>query len=132
VLFGRQRGDTVSQVFVRLFGSLALAVLLSSSPIPNAHAQNEQKSQKTSRRLLLNIKPDYPLTMRSAHIGGMVRMNVTVSPVGNVIKIELIGGNAVFSESAIKAVMKWKYAPAATETTDEVQFRFNPDSPNSR
>jgi TonB family protein len=123
----------VSQVFVRLFGSLALAVLLSFSPIPNAYAQNEQKSPKTARRhLLTNIKPEYPLSMRNAHIGGMVRMNVTVSPAGNVIKIELIGGNAVFSESAIRAVTKWKYAPAATETTDEVQFRFNPDVPNTR
>ena len=122
----------MSQVLVRLLISLALAVLLSSSPIPNAHAQNEQKPQKTARHLLLNIKPDYPLPMRNAHIGGTVRMNVTVSPAGNVTKIELIGGNAVFSESAIKARMKWKFAPAATETTDEVQFRFNPDSPNSR
>jgi TonB family protein len=122
----------VSQVFVRLFGSLALAVLASSSPIPNAHAQNEQRAQKTSRRLLLNIKPDYPLTMRNAHIGGVVRLNVTVSPAGNVTKIELIGGNAVFSESAIRAVTKWKYAPAAAETTDEVQFHFNPDLPYNR
>ncbi|MBI3475288.1 MAG: TonB family protein [Acidobacteria bacterium] len=122
----------MSQVFVRLFRSLALAALLSFSLIPNAHAQNDQKSPKTPRRLLVNIKPDYPLPMRNAHIGGMVRMNVTVSPAGNVTKIELIGGNAVFSESAVKAVMKWKYAPAATETTDELQFRFNPDSPNSR
>jgi TonB family protein len=79
-----------------------------------------------------NVKPEYPESLRAAHVGGLVRLNVTVSPNGNVTRIDLIGGNAIFSESAIKAVMKWKYAPAASETTDEVQIRFNPDSPNTR
>lgn len=118
----------MSRLFVRVVSSLVLALSLGVSPIP-VWAQSKTKS---GRRVVVNIKPEYPLTMRNAHIGGIVRMNVTVSPAGNVTKIELIGGNAIFSESAIKAVMKWKFSPAAAETTDEIQIRFNPDSPNTR
>lgn len=107
----------------------AIAFLFAFAILPAAQAQ---KATKPHRRLLLNVTPEYPNTLRSAHVGGLVRLNVTVSPNGNVTRIDLLGGNPIFSESAIKAVTKWKYAPAAAETTTEVEIRFNPDSPNSR
>src|SRR5437764_14066861 len=96
-----------------------------------SHSAYAQKIDK-SRRVVQNVKPDYPTSLRMAHVGGIVKLNVTVAPGGSVLKIELLGGNPIFAESAIKAVTKWKYAPAATETTNELEFHFNPDSPNTR
>ncbi|MFY9558698.1 MAG: energy transducer TonB [Terriglobales bacterium] len=133
-------GDTVAQEVVRdcsfrekwstaIVGSLAaLALFLAPALLPAAHAQ---KAEKPPRRVVQKVKPDYPMTMRAAHLGGLVRLRVTVSPSGNVTRIELLGGNAIFSESATKAVAKWTFAPAAVETTEEIQVRFNQDSPNT-
>jgi TonB family protein len=109
-------------------GSIA-ALALTAALVPSAHAQ---KAVRLPRRVVVNVTPEYPVSLRAAHIGGMVRLNVTVSPAGDVVRIELLGGNAILADSATKAVTKWKYAPSGSETTNEVQMRFNPDSPNTR
>jgi len=52
---------------------------------------------------------------------------VTVLASGDVAKVEIVGGNPIFAESATKAVLKWKYVPAASQTKEEVQINFTPD-----
>jgi TonB family protein len=56
-----------------------------------------------------------------------VRLTVTVLPNGDVAKVDILGGNPIFVASAINAVRKWKYAPAASQTKEEVQINFTPD-----
>jgi len=127
--------DMVAQQLVRAgsihaktsMAATVAAVVLALVSLPASYAQ---KSEKPARRVVEHVTPEYPVSLRAAHVGGLVRLSVTVSSSGNVTKIDLIGGNAIFSESAIKAVTKWKYAPSAAETTAEVQIRFNPDSPS--
>jgi hypothetical protein len=46
---------------------------------------------------------------------------------GDVATVETVGGNPILVESATKAVLKWKYAPAASQTRQEVQINFTPD-----
>lgn len=108
---------------------LAAALTLTTALVPAGQAQ---KALRAPRRVLVNVTPEYPVSLRAAHIGGTVRLSVTVSAGGDVIRVELLGGNAILADSATKAVTKWKYAPAATETTNEVQVRFNPESPDTR
>jgi TonB family protein len=114
----------------RLVFSIATpALCLGSAGTLTAAAQ---KTDKVGRRVLQNVKPDYPAVLRAAHLGGTVRLTVTVSASGNVTKIELLGGNPVLAESAIKAVTRWKFAPAAAPTSEEVQITFNPDASTTR
>jgi len=111
-----------------IVGSIVvLALFFAPALLSSAHAQ---KAEKTGRRVLHNVAPEYPVSLRAAHVGGLVRLSITISPSGNVTRVDVLGGNAIFSDSAIRAVKNWKYAPAATETTNEVQIRFNPDSPD--
>jgi TonB family protein len=131
-------GHTVAQELIRdcsvrkkwgfpIVGSIGvLALFFAPALLPSAHAQNAEKT----RRVVQHVAPEYPVSLRAAHVAGLVRLSITISPSGNVTKIDLLGGNAIFSDSAIRAVKKWKYAPAATETTNEVQIRFNPDAPD--
>jgi len=96
-----------------------LFVLLSLSS--SASAQT-----KTVRKLVYKENPGYPLTLREAHIGGIVRLEIVISPKGTVDSVSPLGGNPVLVEAASAAVRKWKYAPAENETKTQVEFTFDP------
>ena len=96
---------------------------LTASLSPTLHAQ---KSEKVERKLIRQVTPDYPWDLKRASIGGMVRLNVVVSPAGSVNSVLVVGGNPILAECAIKAVKKWKYTPADTETNVRVNVAFDP------
>jgi len=85
-----------------------------------------QSSAKAGRKILVTVKPDYPQTLKTAQIGGLVRLSATVLPNGTVAKVEIRGGNPILAESAVTAVMRWKYAPAPSETNEEISLSFSP------
>jgi len=85
-----------------------------------------QKAAKPERKVIVVAKPDYPDILRHAQVGGVVRLKATVLPNGTVSNVEVIGGNPILAENAATAVKKWKYAPAATQTTEDVSLSFTP------
>ena len=97
--------------------------LLTASIIPPLHAQ---RIEKADRKLIRKVMPDYPWDLKRAYIGGMVRLDVVVSPAGSVDTISVVGGNPILAECAVKAVKKWKYTPADTETNVRVNVAFDP------
>jgi len=64
--------------------------------------------------------------LKEAHIGGVVRLEIVISPKGHVDTISPLGGNPVLVEAASTAVKKWKYLPADSETKTQVAFTFDP------
>ena len=74
-----------------------------------------------------SLNPEYPKSLKEVHVGGLVRLNATVAASGNVVRVTVVGGNPIFAESASKAVMKWKFAPAASQSEEPIQFFFNPN-----
>lgn len=100
---------------------LAALILFASLAItPSIHAQNS----KTRRKVVVSVAPEYPYVLKSGHFEGQVRLEATVLPNGNVSKVEIKGGNPMFSQYASKAVMQWKYVPAPAQTVEEVLFNF--------
>lgn len=95
--------------------SLALGFSLS------LHAQ-----ESAHRKIVVRVNPEYPDTLRMAQIGGLVRLSVTVSANGNVTQAEVRGGNPILAEKAQQAVMKWKFAPAPSQTVEDVRISFSP------
>ena len=81
---------------------------------------------KSDRRLISRIEPDYPEVLRIRSIGGTVRLGVTIAPSGKVADVEILGGDAVLGQAAATAVLQWKYAPAPSQTTIEVTLTFDP------
>lgn len=81
---------------------------------------------KTPRKLVYRENPGYPLTLREAHIGGIVRLEIMISAKGSVDSITPLGGNPVLVEAASAAVRRWKYAPADAESKTQVEFTFDP------
>jgi TonB family protein len=76
--------------------------------------------------VLVSVKPEYSELLRHAQIGGLVRLRATVTAEGKVTNIDVVGGNPILAESAVAAVMKWKYAPAAAQTVEEIAISFSP------
>ena len=80
-----------------------------------------------ARRLITRVEPIYPTTLHSNHIGGIVRLKVTIAPNGSVEAVELLGGNPILGESAMMAVKKWIYAAGPSKTKTEISIPFDPD-----
>ena len=76
--------------------------------------------------MLVSVKPEYSDLLRHAQIGGLVRLKATVSAEGKVSNVDVVGGNPILAESAVKAVMNWKYVPAAAQTVEEISISFSP------
>jgi TonB family protein len=89
-------------------------------------ALRAQKIAKSDRKVLVSVKPDYSELLRHAQIGGVVRLKATVSADGKVLNVEVMGGNPILAESAVSAVKGWKYAPAASQTVEDVSISFTP------
>jgi TonB family protein len=79
---------------------------------------------KAERKLITHIEPEYPETLREMHIGGTVRIEIVVSPQGNVETATLLGGNPILGDAAMKAVKQWIYAPGPSTTRMVVAIPF--------
>jgi outer membrane biosynthesis protein TonB len=112
-----------SSGFGRLpFAALSLSLCLLAFPAPRVAAQNAAKSH---RKVVTMFEPEYPTILKNGHFEGQVRLEATVLPNGSVSKVDPKGGNPMLLQYALQAVMKWKYAPGAAQTVEEVVFVFN-------
>jgi len=79
-----------------------------------------------NRRLITRVEPVYPRELQSKHIGGTVRLRITIAPNGSVESTELLGGNPILGESATAAVKRWVYAAGPARTKTEIVVPFDP------
>jgi TonB family protein len=111
--------------FVRSIGrKVAFATLILAFLTGFTTNSLAQKSEKSTRKVISTVKPAYPQTLKNLHIEGLVRLKATVLPNGTVSDIQVIGGNPILVESAVKALKNWKYAPAPSQTEEEVVLNF--------
>lgn|SRR5579863_2872296 len=85
-----------------------------------------QAGPNAERKLLTRVEPEYPDTLQRLQIGGIVRLALTISPKGSVEAVQLLGGNPILADAAIKAVKQWVYSPDSSRTTTEVSVPFEP------
>lgn len=114
-------------------GSVLLVVLLGLVPVPKAlsadaqSAQSAQSGESPSARKIVNkVVPIYPSTARSMNLAGKVKLAALVLANGTVKSIQVKGGNPLLAQAAQNAVREWKWAKAEHESTEVLEFRFNP------
>lgn len=100
-----------------LVGLLSVIFLL-----PVAFGQESATKRKVSHRVV----PDYPALARQMNITGKVKVEVTVAPDGHVKATRSVGGSPLLLDAATKAVKNWKFEAGPKETTEIVEFDFNP------
>jgi protein TonB len=107
-----------------LLAALALLLTLLFAVRP-ASAQSATEGA-IDRKLVTRVEPTYPETLKRLYIGGAVRIEVMVGANGNVESTELLGGNPVLGQSAMKAIKQWKYAPSKAPAKLVVRMEFDP------
>ena len=78
------------------------------------------------RKPIQNPAPAYPTFARRISLTGTVKVKAIVGPDGQVKQVEVVGGHPLFVDAAVDAVKKWRYTPAKTETSVELEFHFRP------
>jgi len=97
--------------------ALALAPL-------GGHAQQAQ--EESSRRAKSRVQAVYPELARKMNLSGTVKVEVVVLPNGTVKGARVMGGHPVLANAALDAVKRWRFEPAAMESTGIVDFKFDP------
>jgi TonB family protein len=95
---------------------------LALGSIPRLQAQSDDHPY---RRVVHSQKPAYPELLKILSIGGTVRLKVKVLANGTVANAEILGGDPILAESAVRAVMAWKYTPALSTTVEIATIDFN-------
>jgi len=63
---------------------------------------------------------------KALRLSGVVKVQVTIAPDGKIRETKIMGGHPIFVNSVEQTLKDWKYAPAATETTTQMEFTFHP------
>ena len=101
----------------------AVALLLFTVAIcpGSAHAQEE-----LTRKPKVRVAAIYPDIAKRMNIAGSVKIAVVVAPNGTVKNTKVVGGHPLLVTAALDALKKWKFEPAAEESTGVVEFKFMP------
>ncbi len=110
---------------VRRTGALFAAVAIVSGA-GSVVVRAQDSENEIVRRAKSKVQPAYPELARKMNITGIVKVQVTVSPNGTVKDAKVIGGHPVLASAALEAVKKWRFEPAAVESTGVVDFKFEP------
>jgi TonB family protein len=104
----------VGKMAVRAF--LGMALLLSTV---NLLAQE-------TRKPISNPVPRYPELAKNLRLSGVVKVQIVIAPDGKITSTKVLGGHPLFVSSVEDTLKNWKYAPANTETTTQLEFNFHP------
>jgi TonB family protein len=103
---------------------LAVMAMVAGTGMAGLHAQEAQG--EIVRRAKSRVQPIYPDLARKMNITGTVKVEVVVSPNGTVKEAKVVGGHPVLANAALDAVRKWRFEPAAVESSGVVDFKFEP------
>ncbi len=101
--------------------TMALAAGLGGTVLQAQEAQGE-----FVRRAKSKVPAVYPDLARKLNIRGTVKVEVVVAPNGSVKDAKVVGGHPVLANAALEAVRKWRFEPAAMESSGVVDFKFEP------
>jgi TonB family protein len=84
-----------------------------------------QEASEGARKVVTKVMPQLPNLARSLHLQGNVKADVLVAANGKVKSIEVKGGHPLLGQAAQTALNQWTWEPAAHETHESVELRFN-------
>jgi len=103
-----------------------LAVLAITTGVGVARLGAQDVTGEITRRAKSKVQPVYPELARKMNLTGTVKIEVVVAPNGTVKDAKIVGGHPVLAGAALDAVKKWRFEPAAVESSGVVDFKFEP------
>ncbi len=110
---------------LRKTGAL-LAVLAITAGAGVAGLRGQDAQGEITRRAKSRVQPVYPDLARRMNLAGTVKVEVVVAANGTVKDAKVLGGHPVLAGAALDAVRKWRFEPAAGESTGVVEIKFEP------
>ena len=101
---------------------LTLAVGMGPVRVGAQQAQNEEITRRAKSR----VQAVYPALARKMNLAGTVKVQVVVAPNGTVKEARVVGGHPVLANAALDAARKWRFEPAAGESSGVIDFKFEP------
>lgn len=105
---------------------IGMALLLGGSAavlMPKASAQ-ESSTEANKRKVRSKVVPDYPPLAKQMNVTGKVKIETTIAADGHVVNTKVIGGSPLLVNAALDALKKWRFEPAAKDTTETIEFEF--------
>jgi len=105
---------------VRTTAALLIGVLGSALAAGGTVSQAQEQSAPAARRVggeiqepkkLKNVSPVYPEEAKRARVQGVVILECTISPEGNVAEVRVLRGIPLLDQAAVDAVKQWVYTP---------------------
>jgi TonB family protein len=122
------RGDSPGgAVSLRGKTGLSLCLLLVGLACVGGSVNARGQEQEAIRKTKSKVEPMYPDLARRMKISGLVKVDVIVAANGTVKDAKVVGGHPVLANAVLDAVKKWRFEPGPQETTETLQFRFDPD-----
>jgi len=106
--------------------AMGVALLLGGSAavlMPKASAQ-ESSTEANKRKVRSKVVPDYPPLAKQMNVTGKVKIETTIAADGHVVNTKVIGGSPLLVNAALDALKKWRFEPAAKDTTETIEFEF--------
>jgi protein TonB len=119
--------------FVVIFS--ASSTVKAQDPSGTAAPSQEATKHVTAGVLLKRVNPEYPKKARKQHIEGTVRLHAIIAKDGSMNNLEVLSGDPLLVDAALKAVRQWRYqptllngSPVEVDTTIDVTFALNKTS----
>lgn len=98
-------------------------------PPSQAGASAGTLSDSSSNRLIHQVEPQYPQLARDRKIQGPVVLDVQVLGDGSVGNIQIVSGDPLLADAAVRAVQQWRYQPYSVNgqpvaTQTRLAFKF--------
>ncbi len=89
-----------------------------------AQATQTDAQGEISRKVKSKVPAAYPELARKMNLTGTVKVEIVVLPNGTVKEAKVVGGHPVLASAALDAIKKWRFEPAAVESSGVVDFKF--------
>jgi len=106
--------------------AVLVAVLAMTAGVGVVGLRGQDAQNEIVRRAKSKVQPAYPDLARKMNITGTVKIEVVVAPNGTVKEAKVVGGHPVLAGAALDAIKKWRFEPAAVESSGVVDFKFEP------
>jgi len=104
---------------------VALSLLLGAATVlpPKASAQ-DTTVDSAKRKVRSKVVPEYPALARQLNVTGKVKIEATIAADGHVSATKPVGGSPLLVSAATEALKKWRFEPAAKDSTEVIEFDF--------
>jgi TonB family protein len=99
-------------------GQTLRTILLTAALVATAGLAQAEVRLSTADAMsaaVVKATPSYPVIAKQMRVTGKVEVEVTIDVHGNVSDIKMLSGNALFSQSVIDALKRWRFTPAVQD-----------------